>query len=61
MPTNRQFSLTLQALTELKADTSTPLPSSKPIPLAPNLSAVLAEIGSLPTEALFLGIATDGS
>src|ERR1043166_4670240 len=68
MPTNRhnrpdafrEFSLTLQALTELKADTSAPLPSSKPIPVAPNLSAVLAEIGSLPAEALFLGVATDG-
>ena len=58
MPTNRQFSLTLQALTELKTDQSTP--ASKPIPAAPALSEVLAEIGSLPTEALFLGIATDG-
>ena len=60
MPTNRQFSLTLQALTELKTDTSTPHPAGKPVPAAPALSDVLAEIGSLPTEALFLGIATDG-
>lgn len=58
MPANRQFSLTLQALTELKTDASAP--SSKPIPAAPALGDVLAEIGSLPTEALFLGIATDG-
>ncbi|HKG55507.1 MAG TPA: hypothetical protein VKB04_14690 [Anaerolineales bacterium] len=59
MPTNRQFSMSLQALTELKTDTSTP--PSKPIPpAAPALSDVLAEIGSLPTEALFLGVATDG-
>ena len=66
MPTNRhpdpdarrEFSLTLQALTELKTETSTPLP--KPLPAAPALRDVLAEIGSLPTEALFLGIATDG-
>ena len=56
MPTNRQFSIILQALTELKADSST----SKPIPSAPALSDVLTEIGSLPAEALFLGIATDG-
>jgi len=60
MPTNRQFSMTLQALTELKTETSTPPPSGKPIPVAPNLSDVLAEIGSLPIEALFLGIAADG-
>jgi len=58
MPSNRQFSLTLQALTELKTDTSTP--PSKPLPAAPALTDVLAEIGPLPAEALFLGIATDG-
>ena len=58
MTTNRQFSLTLQALTELTPDTSTP--PSKPMPAAPALSDVLAEIGSLPAEALFLGIANDG-
>ncbi len=58
MTTNRQFSLDLQALTELKTDTSTP--ASKPMPAAPALSTVLAEIGSLPLEALFLGVASDG-
>jgi NACHT domain-containing protein len=58
MPANRQFSMTLQALTELKPDTSTP--PSRPMPAAPALSEVLAEIGSLPAEALFLGVATDG-
>jgi hypothetical protein len=58
MPTNREFSLTLEALTELKTDPSTP--PSKPMPAAPALSDVLAEIGALPIEALFLGIATDG-
>ena len=68
MPTNRhngpdarrEFSLALQALTELKTDTSTPAAAGKPIPVAPALTDVLSEIGSLPTEALFLGIATDG-
>jgi DNA translocase FtsK/SpoIIIE-like protein len=68
MPTNRhnspsahrEFSLTLQALTELKTDTSTPPSTGKSIPAAPALSDVLAEIGSLPAEALFLGMATDG-
>src|SRR5689334_3161068 len=56
----REFSLTLQTLAELKADPPTPLPSSKPILVAPTLSEVLTEIGSVPAEALFLGIATDG-
>lgn len=66
MPTNRnnkpdtfrEFSLTLQALTELKPDASASRP--QPMPAAPALTDVLAEIGSLPTEALFLGVATDG-
>ena len=66
MPTNRhngpdarrEFSLTLQALTELKTDASTS--PAKPVPVAPALSDVLAEIGPLPTEALFLGVAADG-
>jgi len=58
MTTNRRFSLALQALTELKTETSTP--PSKPTPAAPALSDVLAGIGSLPPEALFLGVASDG-
>lgn len=57
MPTNRQFSMALQALTELKPETSTS--PSKPMPVAPALSEVLAEIGPLPLEALFLGVASD--
>src|ERR1044071_7495439 len=56
--TFREFSQTLQELAELKTDTSTP--PSRPRPAAPALSDVLAEIGSLPAEALFLGVATDG-
>ena len=59
MPTNRQFSIALQALTELKTETSTAASSGKPVPAAPALSDVLAEIGPLPREALFLGIASD--
>ncbi|RPJ28553.1 MAG: NACHT domain-containing protein [Chloroflexi bacterium] len=59
MSTNRQFSLALQALTELKTETSTSLP--KPTMAAvPTLNKVLAEIGSLPSEALLLGVASDG-
>ena len=55
MPTHRQFSLALQALTELKTDVSTRPAVGNP----PDLRDVLAEIGSLPAEALFLGIASD--
>jgi len=60
MPNNRQFSLALQALTELKTETSTPLPSGQPAPAAPTLSTVLTEMGPLPRQALFLGVASDG-
>lgn len=61
MTNNRQFSLALQALTELKAEMSTPLSSGSPSAGAvPSLSAVLAEIGPMPVEALLLGIASDG-
>jgi hypothetical protein len=60
MTTNRQFSLALQALTELKTETSTPPPSGQPVPAAPNLNTVLAEMVPLPRQALFLGVASDG-
>ena len=59
MTTNRQFSLALAALTELKL-TPTSTPHAQPMPAAPNLGGVLAEIGPLPRGALFLGIAADG-
>lgn len=58
MTTNRRFSVTLQALTELNNETSTPL--SKPIQGTPTLNEVLAKIGVIPSEALFLGVASDG-
>jgi hypothetical protein len=58
MTTNRRFSLDLQALTELKTETSTP-PSKPTIGAAPTLSDILAKIGPIPSEALFLGVASD--
>jgi Novel STAND NTPase 1 len=58
MTTNRQFSLALEALAELK--TETPTQSSKPTPVAPTLSEILEEIGPIPREALLLGMASDG-
>jgi len=55
---NRQYSMALEALAELRMETSSPHP--KPVPAAPSLSGVLDEIGPLPREALFLGVASDG-
>lgn len=60
MTTNRQFSLALEALVELKQDVTAPPLHTQPTPAAPTLSGVLSEIGSLPREALFLGVASDG-
>ena len=59
-PINRQFSLALEALAELKVDSQTPTLHPGPLLAAPALSEVLAGLGSLPREALFLGMATDG-
>lgn len=66
MTTNRRFSLIPQALAEFKMGESTSrfdtaqrkLP--QPVSAAPSLHTVLAEIGPLPSEALFLGVASDG-
>jgi hypothetical protein len=55
----RQFSLALESHLELKADEEKTLHPA-PIPALPALGSVLAEIGPLPREALFLGIASDG-
>lgn len=54
----RQVSLALDALDELKTETVTPHP--QPVPAAPALTSVLAELGTLPREALFLGMASNG-
>jgi len=59
MPANRQFSLAVNVPIELREETHTTT-QSDPVPATPNLSSVLAGIGSLPREALFLGMALDG-
>jgi hypothetical protein len=59
MTTNRQFSLALEALAELKLQTDHPS-QAQPTASPSNRSGVLAGIGPLPREALFLGIASDG-
>lgn len=56
--TLRELSSALQALTEPRTEVSTP--PAKPAPEPPALSRVLSQIGTLPAEALFLGIASDG-
>jgi hypothetical protein len=60
MTITRQFSLALDALVELKTENADLTPQTQPVPAAPTLSGVLSEIGSLPREGLFLGIASDG-
>lgn len=55
---NRQFSLVLEALAELKMEIASR--PTQPVPVAPALSGVLTELGPLPREALFLGVASDG-
>jgi hypothetical protein len=59
MNPNRRFSLALDSLNELNLQ-AIPADQSQPEPASTDLSRVLAEIGPLPREALFLGIASDG-
>lgn len=61
MTTNRQFSQALEAFARLKQEGASTEPvQTQPVPAAPTLDAVLARIGPLPRQALFLGVATDG-
>jgi len=61
MTTNRQFNVALEALAKLKLGTdSTPPPPTQPTDESSDLSQVLANMGPLPREALYLGIASDG-
>jgi len=59
MPVNHQFSLAVNVPVELKAETHAAT-QPDPVPATPTLSSVLADMGSLPREALFLGMALDG-
>ncbi len=65
MTPNRQFSLALDSLAELKLQSTPTQPSTEtsqpqPTTAASKLSSVLSEMSPLPREALFLGIAADG-
>ena len=69
MPTfsnNRQFSLALEALAELQPELDIQYLGADPdallslAPRTPSLESVLDEIGPMPREALFMGVASDG-
>jgi len=63
---NRQFSLALDTLSEWKSEFGVqfvePISAFRlvPVPLTPSLATTLDEIGPMPCEALFMGIASDG-
>ncbi|MEW5830906.1 MAG: hypothetical protein AB1846_18595 [Chloroflexota bacterium] len=59
MDTQKRFDLVIQALTELEPELRA-LPRREVLPAAPALDDVLAGLGPLPREALFLGMAEDG-
>jgi len=60
----RSFSLMLEALAELQPEIDAARHAgselSKPMPAAPSLGESLPELGPLPSEALLLGLASDG-
>ncbi len=62
---NRKYSLALEALAELQPEMAVQRAlliagGLVPVPAIPSLEQVLSEIGPMPREALFLGLASDG-
>jgi hypothetical protein len=57
--TNR-YSMMLEALAELKPKVDSTRRSQQPVPDKPPLSQVLAGFDPMPSQALFLGVASDG-
>jgi len=55
-----RYTQMLEALAHLKPETDAARRSQQQAPEQPQLSEVLAEFGSMPEEALFLGVASDG-
>jgi len=60
MTTNRKFSLDLLDRLKLGGNQGSDPDPDQPVKGAPSLERVLSEIGSLPRQALFIGIASDG-
>ena len=55
-----RYALMMEALNELKSEMDTTRQSqTKAAPAQPSLNQILAEYGSMPHEALFLGVASD--
>ena len=55
-----RYSMMLEALAELKPKVDSTRRTQQPAPDQPPLSQVLAEFDPIPSEALFLGVASDG-
>lgn len=55
---NHRYAQLLDTRMELKAEVVAPHPA--PMPALPTLDQILAQIGPLPREALFIGMASDG-
>jgi hypothetical protein len=54
-----RYTMMMEAMAELKPEIDAAR-RSQPIPALPPLNDVLTEFGSMPVEALFLGVASDG-
>jgi hypothetical protein len=59
MPEFNRFAMMMEALAELQPEIDAAR-RTQPVPALPHLSEVLAEFGPMPSEALFLGVASDG-
>src|SRR5215213_10900160 len=54
-----RYTMMMEAMAELQPEIDAAR-RSQPVPALPPLNEVLTEFGSMPTEALFLGVASDG-
>ncbi len=54
-----RYSMMLEALSEVKPEVGSERRAQQPAPDQPSLSGILAEFGTMPSEALFLGVASD--
>jgi hypothetical protein len=59
MPEFNRFAMMMEVLSELQPEIDAAR-RPQPAPALPHLSEVLAELGPMPSEALFLGVASDG-